>query len=158
MKGGASGEGSWSRGVNHFSSAGLRRRWEQSVSFRCAVPECKGNRYAIIFERPGDIHHCLEVIAADPEVVVERANNRLSRQYDAHLTAGYRCASPGLLTYRLRRSNLLAYCDISPDASMARFIHPTAPRRRGATELCYLHPLGAGLTSPSGGGVWSWGP
>jgi hypothetical protein len=47
-------------------------------------------RYTIVFEDLPDLHRCLDCIAADPDVTVERANNRLSRQYDAHLTAGYR--------------------------------------------------------------------
>jgi hypothetical protein len=51
-------------------------------------------RYAIVFDEPDDLRSCLEVIAVDPDVAVERVNNRISRQYDAHVTAGYRSPLP----------------------------------------------------------------
>ncbi len=65
-----------------------------------------GNRYAIIFETSSELHRCLEVIAEDPDVVVERANNRLSRHYNANLTAGYRFHSPHVLFYQRMSRNV----------------------------------------------------
>ena len=36
----------------------------------------------------------MEDIAADPDVAIERVNDRLSPAYDARLTAGYRSRPP----------------------------------------------------------------
>ncbi len=47
----------------------------------------------MVFSEPGQILACLEIIAADREVEVVRVNNKLARDYDAGLTAGYRCAA-----------------------------------------------------------------
>jgi hypothetical protein len=47
-------------------------------------------RCAVVFDEPAEILACLEVIAADKEVEVVRINNRLARDYDAGLSAGYR--------------------------------------------------------------------
>ncbi len=44
----------------------------------------------MVFAEPAEILACLEVIAADEEVEVIRVNNRLARDYDASLSAGYR--------------------------------------------------------------------
>jgi hypothetical protein len=44
-----------------------------------------------MFSEPSQIMACLKVIAADREVEVVRVNNKLSRNYDSHITAGYRC-------------------------------------------------------------------
>ncbi len=48
----------------------------------------------MVFSEPGQILACLEAIAADSEVEVVRINNKLARDYDAGITAGYRCAAP----------------------------------------------------------------
>jgi hypothetical protein len=47
----------------------------------------------VVFTEPGQILACLEAIAADKEVEVVRINNKLARDYDANITAGYRCAA-----------------------------------------------------------------
>jgi hypothetical protein len=47
----------------------------------------------VVFSEPGQILACLEAIAADGEVEVVRVNNKLARDYDPGLTAGYRCAA-----------------------------------------------------------------
>jgi hypothetical protein len=50
-------------------------------------------RCAVVFTEPSQILACLEAIAADKEVEVVRVNNKLARDYDANITAGYRCAA-----------------------------------------------------------------
>ncbi len=47
----------------------------------------------MVFDEPAEILACLEVIAADKEVEVVRVNNRLARDYDAGVSAGYRRAA-----------------------------------------------------------------
>jgi hypothetical protein len=50
-------------------------------------------RCAVVFSEPRQILACLEAIAADGEVDVVRVNNKLAHDYDAHITAGYRCVA-----------------------------------------------------------------
>jgi len=47
-------------------------------------------RQAVIFESVHDIVRCLKEIAKDPSVVVVRIKNRLDRNYDSSISAGYR--------------------------------------------------------------------
>ena len=54
-------------------------------------------RNSIIFDELDNLLCCLQAIAADPDVTIVRVNNRLSRDYDASLTASYRCQCPGSL-------------------------------------------------------------
>jgi hypothetical protein len=49
------------------------------------------HRCSVVFSELSQILACLEAIAADGEVEVVRVNNKFAHNYDAFITAGYRC-------------------------------------------------------------------
>ena len=47
----------------------------------------------MVFSELSQILACLEAIAADGDVEVVRVNNKFAHNYDACITAGYRCVA-----------------------------------------------------------------
>ena len=85
----------------------------------------RGGRCLIVFEGPGDLLHCMEDIASDPDVAIERVNDRLSPTYDARLTAGYRSRPPSPRPAQPRPA--------SPSSQNLPPLGPKSPRLCGGT-------------------------
>ena len=47
----------------------------------------------MVFSELSQVLACLEAIAADGDVEVVRVNNKFAHNYDACITAGYRCVT-----------------------------------------------------------------
>jgi hypothetical protein len=85
-----------SRNETHLIKWAATKRWHRSVE---KVSRSYNNkpwllvdvvRQSVIYDSILDIVKCLQVISDDPNVQIVRIKNRLSRDYDDTLTAGYR--------------------------------------------------------------------